>query len=213
MENAFCVDFSTWDSVTNSIDARMFRRNCDLQSNTDYLITDMPVRPYLSDVDEAVAYINTLGPNWGTSIDLGLRVGALFFDPTIRPIITDLIDSDIVSPDFAGLPLDWNAPASYRAVILMTDGENCCFHPDHPATRKPDRETQDADTVSVCDALKAQNVNIYGVAFEAPPAGVDLMEACASSDGHFFNSSGTELIDAFSAIATHIQTRRLRLIQ
>lgn len=213
MHNAFCIDFSTWDSVTDSINAPMFRRNCDLGSNTSYLITDMPIRPYVNDANTAVNYINSLGPNWGTSIDLGLRAGAMFFDPTLRPIIDHLIDNGDVDPVFANRPHDWDRPATARAMILMTDGENCCFHPGHSATRKPDLETQDADTISVCNALKAQNVQIYGVAFEAPPAGVALMEACASSPNHFFNSSGEELIAAFQSIATHVQTFSLRLTQ
>jgi len=211
--NAFCIDFATWTSVTDSINTPMFRRNCDLNSNTSYLITGMPVRPYFHRASDAVAYINTLGPNWGTSIDLGLRVGAMFFDPSIRPIISHLISNNEIDPVFDGRPLDWNAPASYRALVLMTDGENCCFHIGHPATRKPTVEIQDADTVAICNALKAEGVIIYGVAFEAPPGGEALMAACASSAGHYFNSSGQGVINAFRQIATHIQTQRLRLVR
>lgn len=211
LTNAYCIDFYNWDSVTDSLNTHMFRRNCDLGSNTSYLITDMPVRPYLDDVQEAKNYIASLGPNWGTSIDLGVRTGAMFFDPTLRPVIEHLIDAGTVSPAFHDRPLDWNAPASYRALILMTDGENCCFWQGHAATRKPSVDVQDADTVSVCNALKQKNVIIYGVAFEAPPRGVALMQDCASSDGHFFNSSGDKLIAAFRNIATHIQTQSLRL--
>lgn len=209
--DAFCIDFHNWDSVTDSLNTHMFRRNCDLRSNTSYLITDMPIRPYMDDVQQAKDYIASLGPNWGTSIDLGVRTGAMFFDPTLRPVIQHLIDAGTVSSAFQGRPLDWNAPASYRALVLMTDGENCCFWAGNAATRKPSVEVQDADTVSVCDALKQQRVAIYGVAFEAPPRGVALMENCASSDGHFFNSSGDKLIAAFQSIATHIQTQSLRL--
>ncbi|MDD7971367.1 TadE/TadG family type IV pilus assembly protein [Roseinatronobacter alkalisoli] len=213
MHNAFCIDFSTWDSVTDSINAPMFRRNCDLGSNTSYLITDMPIRPYVRDVSTATNYINALGPNWGTSIDLGVRAGAMFFDPTLRPIINHLIDNGQVDSIFANRPHDWDRPAIARAMILMTDGENCCFTAGHAATRKPNVEIQDADTVSVCNALKAQNVHIYGVAFEAPAGGVALMENCASSPNHFFNSSGADLIAAFQSIATHVQTFSLRLTQ
>jgi hypothetical protein len=39
------------------------------------------------------------------------------------------------------------------------------------------------------------------------------MEACASSPGHFFNSSGVELVAAFQAIARDIQVQPLRLTQ
>lgn len=212
MNNAFCVDFSTWTSVRNSINASMFRRNCDLRSNTSTLITHMPVRPYFHNSNDAAAYIATLGPNWGTSIDLGVRIGAMFFDPTLQPVVSHLVDAGQIDPVFQGRPLDWNARA-IRAMVLMTDGENCCFHPGHAATRKPSPEIQDADTVSVCNALKNEGVTIYSIAFEAPPRGVALMETCASSPNHYFNSSGRGVINAFRQISTHIQVEELRLTQ
>ena len=212
MTNAFCIDFDTWNSVTDSINAPMTRRNCDLRSNTDTLITDMPIRPFLNDVDDAVQYINTLWANWGTSIDLGVRTGALFLDPSINPIVDHLIDSNQVDSDYADHPLPWDDPTVFKALVLMTDGENCCYHVGDPATRKPSRAIQDADTIAVCDALKEQGVTIYAVAFEAPPGGVSLMEECASSvGGHFFNSSSDDLVNTFNAIATHIAVQSLRL--
>ena len=213
MHNAFCIDFQSWDSVTDSINAPMIRRNCVLSSNTSYLINEMPIRPYVRDVNTATAIINALGPNWGTSIDLGVRAGAMFFDPTLRPVINHLVDNGQVDSIFVNRPHDWDRPATVRAMVLMTDGENCCFWANDASTRKPNLETQDADTVSVCTALKAQNVQIYGVAFEAPAGGAALMEACASSPNHYFNSSGEELIAAFQSIATHVQTFSLRLTQ
>lgn len=218
--NAHCIDYYEWDTVVNSINTPMVRRNCDLGDyftfgpDEEYVnLTDMPIRPYLPSRADAEEYINSLGPSWGTSIDLGIRAGAMFFDPTLRPIISHMIGNGDVSSTYADFPRDWNAPATYRAMILMTDGENCCYHANHPGTRKSGPEQHDADTVATCTALKAQNVNIYAVAFEAPPRGVDVMEACASSPGHFFNSSGAQLVAAFRNIATHIQTQSLRLTQ
>lgn len=220
LTNAFCIDFLTWDSVTDSLNAPMVRRNCALGDTFPFQpweeyksLVEMPVTPYLRTRAEAEAFINTLAPSWGTSIDLGVRTGAMFFDPTLRPIIDHLITSNQVSTHFANRPSNWNAPAMFRAMVLMTDGENCCFHVGDSATRKPDVQTQDADTVRVCNALKAQGVSIYAVAFEAPPGGVALMQNCASSAGHFFNSSGAQLVAAFRTIATHIQTQKLRLTQ
>ncbi len=225
MTDAFCIDFDEWDVVTDSINAPMRRRNCATGEGTynETLpgfrsLRHMPIRPYLRSRSEAVDYINTLAPNFGTSIDLGVRAGALFLDPTINPIIEHLIDGGDIDPVFRNRPLDWNEPITFRALILMTDGENCCFtsvdfDADSPAVRKDSVAIQDADTVSVCDALKEQNITIYSVAFEAPPRGVALMENCASAPSYFFNSSGAELVAAFRNIATHIQTQMLRLTQ
>ncbi len=208
LTNAYCVDFRDWGTVTDSINAPMFRRNCV------YPLDHAPVRPYINDLNRALAITDALAPFGTTSIDLGVRVGGLFFDPTIRPIIEHLINANEVSPVFAQRPLDWNAPSKYRAMILMTDGRNCC-HGDHEpqANRKPTLEIQDADTIASCNALKAQNITIYSVAFEAPPEGVALMQACASAPSYFFNSSGRELVNAFRQIATHMQSQALRLTQ
>ncbi|WP_071796382.1 pilus assembly protein TadG-related protein [Natronohydrobacter thiooxidans] len=221
--NAFCLDFENWTDITNSIATPMFRRTCSLGvAERGHLpqfvsLEDTPVRPYVRSRTEAINYINSLGPSWGTSIDLGVRVGGLFFDPTLNPVIGHLIDNNQVAPVFSNRPYGWNQPMVYRAMIIMTDGENCCFPPavpsSHPAVRKPSLAVQDADTLSTCNALKAQSVNIYAVAFEAPPAGEALMEACASAPSFYFNSSGEELVAAFQNIATHIQTQALRLTQ
>ncbi|TVP70695.1 MAG: hypothetical protein EA339_12330 [Rhodobacteraceae bacterium] len=220
MVDAFCIDFAEWDTVTNSINTPMWRRNCATGEGTanerepDFKsLREMPIRPYLRSRSEAIAYINTLAPSFGTSIDLGVRAGALFLDPSINPIIEHQIDSGNVDSVFRNRPLAWDEPFTFRAIILMTDGENCCFEEDSPGRRKATVEIQDADTVAVCNALKAQNVTIYSVAFEAPPRGVALMESCASAPSFFFNSSGEQLIAAFRNIATHIQTQTLRLTQ
>lgn len=221
--NAFCLDFENWIDITNSIATPMFRRTCSLgvpeRGHLPQFVSlaDTPVKPYVRSRTEAINYINALGPSWGTSIDLGVRVGGLFFDPTLNPVIGHMIDNNEVDQIFSNRPLAWNQPLVYRAMVLMTDGENCCFPPDvplsHPAVRKSTLSIQDADTLSTCAALKARNISVYAVAFEAPPAGEALMESCASAPSFYFNSSGADLVAAFQNIATHIQTQALRLTQ
>lgn len=223
LNGAFCIDFGDWTNITNSLLAPISRRTCSLGVQTRghlpqfVSLADTPVRPYVNSRSEAINYINSLGPSWGTSIDLGVRAGGMFFDPTINPIIDHQISNNQVDSVFSDRPLAWNDPSVYRALILMTDGENCCHPPDfpmnHEAVRKPSIAIQDADTVSVCNSLKERNVSIYSVAFEAPPRGEALMEACASAPSFYFNSSGEELVAAFQNIATHIQTQALRLTQ
>ncbi len=223
LEEGYCVDFEEWADITNSISTPMWRRTCSLgEAERGHLpqfvsLADTPVRPFMRSRSDAIDYINSLGPSWGTSIDLGVRVGGMFFDPTMNPVIQHMISNNEVDAVFSDRPLAWNEPFVYRAMILMTDGENCCFPPQvpstHPAVRKSSREVQDNDTAAVCEALQQRNIAIYAVAFEAPPGGVDLMERCATEPSYFFNSSGAQLIAAFQQIATHIQTQRLRLTQ
>jgi Flp pilus assembly protein TadG len=194
-----CPDFINWASVRNSRAAQMIRRNCATQ---DW----RTVRPFQHDADAAIAVINGLQASGTTSIDLGVRFGAMFFDSTINPAVEELVSNGTVHSAFANYPLDWNEPGVVRALIMMTDGENCCGGRFSVAV-------QDQQTRDTCAALRDDRVTIYTVAFEAPQAGVDLMQACATSANHFFNTSGAGIADAFAAVATHIQTQALRLTQ
>lgn len=194
-----CADFYTWNSVTNSVSTSMFRRMC----HTDEWSR---VRPFMGDVAEAQAAINALQPRDVTSIDLGTRWGAVFFDPTIRPAVNQMITAGTVSSDFDGRPFEWNEPNNVRAMILLTDGENCCGH-------RYSQAQQDLNTLAVCTALRNQGVLIYTIAFEAPWAGQNLMWNCASSPSHYFDPANGGLLNVFAAIGNNVVTQTLRLTQ
>ena len=65
---------------------------------------------------------------------------------------------------------------------------------------------------SICTLAKAQNVIIYGIAFEATTIGQTQIRNC-STDGengsHYFNAQGLQISTAFSAIANNISQLRL----
>ncbi len=193
-----CVDFLDWGNLLNSFLQPVLRPSCATHA----------WRPYVHDLTQALSIVNALEASGTTSIDLGLRFGALFFDPTINPAIRQMVANGTVDPAFGGHPLPLDARHVFRAVVLMTDGENCCG-------RRYPVDQQDAQTLQVCAALKNLGVTIYAVAFEAPRRGIELMRACASSEGHFFNTSAGEIAAAFSAIGSDIerQAGRLRLVQ
>lgn len=71
--------------------------------------------------------------------------------------------------------------------------------------------TADNYTLSVCNLLKAQNVQIFTIGFEAPQRGKDLMRACATSPSFYYDVNGVEISEAFSSIANTIQQLRLAL--
>jgi hypothetical protein len=210
-----CIDFGDWPSVasmmTNSVARPWMRRYCYGWSNTSYVTP--PVRPMLTSLPEIRAYLDSMGPVAGTSIDLGVRAGGLFLDPSLRPAIADMIEGGQVPSVFANRPFDADRPNTVRAMVLMTDGENCCYYEGDPASRFDFYEAHDLATTEACAGLKATGVVIYAVAFEAPQRGIDVMSACASSPNHFFNASSDAVIDAFRAIGTHIQNQSLRLTQ
>jgi len=192
-----CNDWLVWNSVTNSLDMSTQRRNCNTAAWAQ-------VQPYQNTIADTTSAIDGLVARGVTSIDLAVRYGALFFDPDIRPAITTLIANGDVDPMFAGRPYDWDEPNVVRALILLTDGQNCCGS-------RYSTAVQDLNTLSVCTELKARDVLVYSVAFQAPSAGANLMQACASSPSHYFNASTSELISVFQGIGSNIQTQALRL--
>ncbi|MGE4327207.1 MAG: pilus assembly protein TadG-related protein [Pseudodonghicola sp.] len=69
--------------------------------------------------------------------------------------------------------------------------------------------TKDTRTKAICDAAKAKGTIIYTIGFEAPTSGRNLLKYCASSDSHYFDVSGLEIVDAFSSIASSISKLKL----
>ncbi|MCB1360606.1 MAG: VWA domain-containing protein [Rhodobacter sp.] len=194
-----CPDFRQWTSITDTVNAEMDLRECHTDAWGE-------IHPYMGNASQAVTAINALQPRDVTSIDLGLRWGAAFFDPTLRPAVDQLITDGSVSNDFDGRPFDWNEPNVVRAVILLTDGENCCGH-------RYSESQQDANTLAVCSELKDKGVLIYTIAFEASASGQTLMMNCASSPAHYFDPAVGGLMNVFSSIASNVVTQTLRLTQ
>lgn len=194
-----CGDFNNWNHVTNGISLRMQRHACHEDAWGR-------VTPFIGDVTSATTAINALQPRDVTSIDLGTRWGAMFLDPSIRPAIDELITLGIVDSDYSGRPFDWSEPNVVRAVVLLTDGENCCGH-------RYTQSRQDDNTIRVCNALKGQGVLIYSIAFEATPSGQSLMMNCASDPSFYFDPQVGGLMNVFAAIASNVVTQTLRLTQ
>lgn len=71
--------------------------------------------------------------------------------------------------------------------------------------------TADNYTKNICNLLKAQQVQIFTIGFEAPTRGQNLMRACASSPSHYYDVKGVEISEAFSSIANTITQLRLAL--
>jgi len=192
-----CNDWSVWNTITDSLNQATHLRNCN--TNVRHQVT-----PYENNVTDAVTAIEGLTARGTTSIDLGIRYGALFFDPAIQTAISNMIDNGIVDEMFEGGPYDGNEPNVVRAMIVLTDGENCCGS-------RYSTVVQDLNTLAVCTELKLHDVLIYTIAFQAPPGGAALMAGCASSPSHYFNADVSELITVFQGIGTSIQTQALRL--
>ncbi|MCC1482314.1 TadE/TadG family type IV pilus assembly protein [Roseibaca sp. Y0-43] len=210
VENDWCHDWVDITNVVDSLNAPMFRQNCIVRPAPDYIMAR--VSPFVDSHADAVDAIAQLSRYGQTHIDLGIRTAAMLLDPSIRPITSALVASGDLDARFQAYPADWTDDRATKAIVVMTDGENCCFNEGYYWNRYATRAEMDAATIATCDAIKAQGVIIYSVAFAAPQAGIDVMQACASSPGHFFNSTIDDLVYSFEAIATHIRTTSLRLV-
>lgn len=70
-------------------------------------------------------------------------------------------------------------------------------------------ETMDSQLDGLCDMARAEEVIVYGIAFEAPENGRTAIANCAISPSHYFNADGLEIRSAFRAIASNISQLRL----
>lgn len=91
-----------------------------------------------------------------------------------------------------------------KAVVLMTDGIfNTQYH--GPASRR--------QAVEMCNAMKAEGIVVFSVAFSGPREAADeaTLKACASpGDGYYANASSTdELERAFTNFAAKLSELRI----
>lgn len=131
--------------------------------------------------------INALTASGGTAGHLGAAWGWY----TISPLWTSVWST-------SSLGHDYDMPYLTKAVILMTDGE---FNTQYDNTVGTSNEQAEG----ICDAMKAENIQVFSVAFQAPPAGETILQTCASSTDHYYNAtSSTELKEAYRSIASQL---------
>lgn len=69
--------------------------------------------------------------------------------------------------------------------------------------------TMDTQLQQSCAQAKANNVVVYGIAFEAPANGQTQIRTCATSNAHYFNAQGLQIQTAFRAIASNLSQLKL----
>lgn len=90
-----------------------------------------------------------------------------------------------------------NDPAKF--IVFMTDGSN-------------NYTSADTKTKATCDAAKADGMEIFSVAFQAPLGGQKLLKYCASGDDFYYNAqSADDLLDAFVNIGEKASDLAVRL--
>ena len=74
---------------------------------------------------------------------------------------------------------------------------------------RTDTNAMDAQLQQICTLAKAQDVLVFGIAFEAPAGGQAQISQCASSPQHYFNAQGLEIATAFDSIANNLTMLKL----
>lgn len=130
-----------------------------------------------------------------------------------------------IVPSGSGTPLTWQqvwsemrvqyvANQFYRRAlgITLAEATNRLRTREGTVRNPAPHETSVMDNRlnTLCTLLKAQNVAIFGIAFEAPPGGANVIRNCASP-GRFYDVQGLDLQAAFRSIRA--QTQALRLTQ
>jgi len=255
--------------------------------------------------------IDRLNASGYTSIDLGMKWGALLLDPSLQRSLDNLIADGEVNAAFDDRPFAYSERGISKVVVLMTDGQNTTQHYlhdgnrsglspiwhndmgtptrldddefsvyrasteqyyresndawlDHPygngessqqvcsgrrwwrtctwqistepgtavqltfpqlwtmktwdwydwfswldAGSSHDTSTKDTRLDAICTAAKDQGITIFTVGFETSDRSNGVMANCASSLAHHFDADGTNLTEAFAAIAREISKLRL----
>lgn len=75
-----------------------------------------------------------------------------------------------------------------RYILFMTDGAN-------------NNQSDDVATKKLCKDASKAGITVFGVAFNAPPKGKDLLRACATSGKNYYDAKeAADLIKAFEDI-------------
>lgn len=100
--------------------------NCSWYSNwtTDALRASNAVLPISANATALKARVDALRVGGNTSIDLGVKWGAMLLSPNSRPVTAGLIGRGAVRPALAARPLDFNPQETIKVLVVMTDGQN-----------------------------------------------------------------------------------------
>ena len=114
---------------------------------------------------------------------------------------------------WANLKLSYVAWQFYGRALGGTDGtlRNTVYNSTISAMKATyaDKPTMDASLNLSCTAAKAKGVIVYGIAFEAPANGQQVISNCASSTANYFAADGVEIKTAFQTIASNITMLKL----
>lgn len=144
-ENSYCLNFSESDYETtalSTVDSYEQTAHFTVWGSGDYrddgeLVpqavcaahSDNPERTAIlfeDDPDVLEDYINAFQASEMTSLDVGMKWGVGFLDPSVQPIVQDLTTGTdpFLDPAYSDRPVAFTDSETLKVVVLMTDGQN-----------------------------------------------------------------------------------------
>ncbi|MDA8585967.1 VWA domain-containing protein [Rhodobacteraceae bacterium] len=109
-----------------------------------------------------------------------------------------------------------NMPISRRAFAIYDQGTPRNANHFYDALEEPrneiDQDEKNDRLADICQTAKDQGIVIFSIGFEVTNDSAAIMEACASSENHFYRVSGEDNLDieeAFASIANQINQLKL----
>jgi Flp pilus assembly protein TadG len=90
---------------------------CDPRASREMLVLQ-------KDANVLKTFISNLSATGNTSIDIGMKWGTALLDPSMAPVVDNLIASGTVDAAFSELPRPYDASDTIKVIVLMTDGQN-----------------------------------------------------------------------------------------
>lgn len=137
-----CINFSSSDFNTSEISLvseyeRTMHfdpwRDFDGRDNDPMVLVERPVceegadrelLPLQKDPTTLKNYITALSATGNTSIDIGMKWATALVDPSIGPVVDQLVADGVVDADFVDRPSEYNDGETLKVIVLMTDGQN-----------------------------------------------------------------------------------------
>lgn len=163
-------------------------------STNPWCNTDVPV-PLTYNRQPLINFINGMRPRGNTAGHIGQAWGWYLISP----------EWNNVWPA-ASQALPYDEPDATKVVIMMSDGEyNQTIQGVNTGSPRSNVQAR-----AVCDQMKTKGVVIYTVGFNAPNAGQQVLDYCASNPAFSFRpSNGQELTEAYKNIARSISDLRI----
>ena len=145
----------------------------------------LEITPFTNNAEYLRARIDGMEALGATSIDLGMRWGTALLDPSMQPVISDLVQDGHVPDIFDGRPFDFDRPNTMKVVVLMTDGANFAQRRLIPAVRSGpssiwmnDADPDSINTYSILNPATGLYWRRHDETWSAHPYGNDPVTTC-----------------------------------